>query len=407
MYGGAGDRAVPPDTDPARVTGRAGGRRAAAAILPPALVLAALAAGCDARLHLYIHGGRETLLPGRAYGDALVTQGTVASVPPGRALPPGEPARRFVLRHPARFPDWNGALVIGAHHGLGGIRRGADGEALGTGETALDGLVGAWALERGFAWASFDRAGLGAGPEAYRLTEAFARLMFEQVRPRLAQEPDRTILLGYAEGGGLARYAAAAGDETFDGIVLVAATLGDPAGAARRREARLALGIDWNALPSDTGSDDVPANDALLRDRPDLRAYAAAAGIGLEGRRFWPFHDARAAAYPAPVLPAPPAGLLRPVFEVAGTLDDFVLPEVLAYRERVQAAGAAALHDLRLVPGAWRAGPRGDIAAEFAARAEALGLAPRHRAALATGAPLAPAVRQALTDLHTRLRSGE
>ena len=415
MYGGAGDRAVPPDADPARVTVRAGGRRAAAAILPPALlppalVLAALLlaafAGCDARLHLYIHGGRETLLPGRAYGDALVTQGTVASVPPGRALPPGEPARRFVLRHPARFPDWNGALVIGAHHGLGGIRRGADGEALGTGETALDGLVGAWALEQGFAWASFDRAGLGAGPEAYRLTEAFARLMFEQVRPRLAQEPDRTILLGYAEGGGLARYAAAAEDETFDGLVLVAATLGDPAGAARRREARLALGIDWNALPPDAESDDAPASDAP-RDRPDLRAYAAAAGIGLEGRRFWPFHDAWAAAYPAPVLPAPPAGLLRPVFEVAGTLDDFVLPEVLAYRERVQAAGAAALHDLRLVPGAWRAGPRGDIAAEFAARAESLGLAPRHRAALATGAPLAPAVRQALTDLHTRLRSEE
>lgn len=411
MYGGAGGRAVPVDPDPARVTGRAGGRRAAAAILPPAalplaLVLAAVAAGCDARLHLYIHGGRETLLPGRAYGDALVTQGTVASVPPGRALPPGEPARRFVLRHPVRFPDWNGSLVIGAHHGLGGVRRDADGEALGTGETALDGLVGAWALEQGFAWASFDRAGLGAGPEAYRLTEAFARLMFEQVRPRLAQEPDRTILLGHAEGGGLARYAAAAEDGTFDGIVLVAATLGDPAGAARRREARLALGMDWNALPPDSESDDAPASEALS-DRPDLRAYAAAAGIGLEGRRFWPFHDAWAAAYPAPVLPAPPARLLRPVFEVVGTLDDFALPEVLAYRERVQAAGAAALHDLRLVPGAWRAGPTGDPAAEFAARAESLGLAPRHRAALSTGAPLAPAIRQALTDLHHHLRSEE
>lgn len=414
MYGGrcggrcgdASGRAVPVDPDPARVTGGAGGPRAAASLLPAALLFAALAAGCDARLHLYIHGGRETLLPGRAYGDALVTQGTVASVPPGRALPPGEPARRFVLRHPARFPDWNGSLVIGAHHGLGGVRRDADGEALGTGETALDGMVGAWALEQGFAWASFDRAGLGAGPEAYRLTEAFARLMFEQVRPRLAQEPDRTILLGYAEGGGLARYAAAAEDGTFDGVVLVAATLGDPAAAARRREARLALGIDWNALPSDAESDSAPATDTP-RDRPDLRAYAAAAGIGLEGRRFWPFHDAWAAAYPTPVLPAPPVRLLRPVFEVVGTLDDFVLPEVLAYRERVQAAGAAALHDLRLVPGAWRAGPRGDLAAEFAARAEALDLAPRHGAALSTGAPLAPAARQALTDLHTRLRSEE
>lgn len=410
-----------PDSAPVPVTRRAGAsappplppRRAFPATAAPllllllllpaaALLVTAFAAGCDARLHLYIHGGRETLLPGRAYGDALVTQGTVASVPPGRALPPGEPARRFVLRHPARFPDWNGSLVIGAHHGLGGIRRGADGEALGTGETALDGMVGAWALEQGYAWASFDRAGLGAGPEAYRLTEAFARLMFEQVRPRLAQEPDRTILLGYAEGGGLARYAAAAEDETFDGIVLVAATLGDPPAAARRREARLALRMDWNALPPDAVSDDGSAGE-----RPDLRAYAAAAGIGLEGRRFWPFHDAWAAAYPAPVLPAPPTRLLRPVFEVAGTLDDFALPEVLAYRDRVQAAGAADLHHLRLVPGAWRASPRGDPAAEFASRAAALGLAPRHRAALATGAPLDPAVRQALADLDARLRSGE
>jgi hypothetical protein len=351
-----------------------------------AVVLCGTAAlSCDARLYLYIHGGRETLLPGRAYGDALVTQGYLASVPPSRGLPPGEPPRRFVLRHPARPPDWNGALVIGAHRGLGGIRRGLDGAELGSGETELDDLIGWWALDQGFAWASFDRAGLGAGPDGYRLTEAFARLMFEQIRPRLAADPERTILLGYGEGGGLSRHGAAAEDETFDGVVLVAATLGDPEGAARRRDARLGLAA---------GRDGSEAG---------LAAYAAAAGIGPEGRRFWPLYDAVAAA-PSPVLPAPPTTLRRPVIEVAGTLDDFVLPEVLTYRERIQAAGGAALHELRLVDGAWGVGPGDDAVEEIQAWAEELGLSETDCAALATGRSLAPEVQRALTDLNARLR---
>lgn len=354
-------------------------------LLLSALLGAALGLSCDARLYLYIHGGRETLLPGRAYGDALVTQGILASVPPGRGLPPGEPPRRFVLRHPFRLPDWNGTLVIAAHRGVGGIRRGSDGADLGSGETELDDLVGWWALDQGYAWASFDRAGIGAGPDAYRLTEAFARLMFEQVRPRLAVDPERTILLGYGEGGGLARHAAAAPEETFDGVVLIAATLGDPEGAARRRSARLALAAERET--SEAG----------------LAAYAAATGIGMEGSRFWPFHDA-VAAFPSPVLPAPPAILRRPVVEVVGSLDDFVLPEVLAYRERVQEAGAVEFHELRLVDGAWRVGPGDDALEEFQAWAEELGLSAADREALGTGGSLAPDARKALSDLDARLR---
>ena len=351
-----------------------------------ALFAATLSLSCDARLYLYIHGGREALLPGRPYGDAFTVQGYLASVPPGRGLPPGEPPRRFVLRHPARTTDWNGTLVIGAHRGIGGIRRGLDGEELGSGETELDDLAGWWALDRGFAWASFDRAGLGAGPEAYRLTEAFARLMFEQVRPRLALDPDRTILLGYAEGGGLARLAASAPEEIFDGVVLVAATLGAPDQAARRRETRLALASERDA--SETA----------------FAAYAAAAGVGGEGRRFWPFYDAVAAA-PSPVLPAPSANLLRPVVEVVGSLDDFVLPEVLAFRERVQAAGAENFHDLRVVEGAWRVDPDGDALEEFQSWAAELGLSAADREALASGARLAPETQRALADLDARLRS--
>ncbi len=343
------------------------------------LMLVALPA-CDARLHLYIHGGRETLIPGRAYGDALMTQGIIASVPPGRPLPPGEPPRRFVLRHPMRPPDWNGALVIGAHRGLGGIRRGKEGADLGTGETELDDLIGWWALDEGYAWASMDRAGLGASPDAYRLTEAFARLMFDQIFPRLTRDPDRTILFGYAEGGGLARYAAAAEDETFDAVVLVAATLGDPEAAVRRRRARIEAGD---------------------RSAP---AYRHAVGMGADSQRFWPWHDALA-AFPTPVLPAPSAVLLRPVIEVVGALDDLVLPEVLAYRERVQAAGSADSHELRIVDGAWTVGPGDDALEEIRVQAHGLGLPPDEIEALGTGESLAPAARKALADLELRTRN--
>ena len=110
------------------------------------------------------------------------------------------------------------------------------------------------------------------------------------------------------------------------------------------------------------------------------------------------------AAVPSPVLPAPPPALLRPVIEVVGTLDDFVLPEVLSYRERVQAAGMAELHELRLVEGAWRVGPEDDAVAELQAWAEELGLSETDREALATGRSLALDVRRALSDLDARLR---
>ncbi len=344
----------------------------------PFLLLALVA--CDARLHLYIHGGRETLIPGRAYGDALVTQGIIASVPPGRGLPPGEPPRRFVLRHPLRPPDWNGTLVIGAHRGLGGIRRGEGGADLGTGETELDDLIGWWALDQGFAWASVDRAGLGASPDAYRLTEAFARLMFDQIFPRLTRDPDRTLLFGYAEGGGLARYAAAAEDETFDGVVLLSADLGDPEAAARRRTARTEAG-----------------------DR-DASGYLRAVSMGPEGRRFWSWHDA-VAGFPVPLSPAPSTTLFRPVIEVVGSLDDLVLPEVLSYRDRIQSDSASDLHELRIVEGAWRIGPDDDALDEIRAQAAGLGLPASEIEELGSGASLAPAARKALTDLDDRLRN--
>ena len=237
--------------------------------------------------------------------------------------------------------------------------------------------------------------------------------MYDQVRPRLAKDPERTILLGYGAGGGLARYAATAAEDTFDGALLVAATLGDPEAAARRREARLSLAPDWASFPPDPADLPHPPETADRSETADfgaalppaLAAYAKAAGMSPEGRRFWPFHDALAAAYPVPVLPAPPSLLLRPVVEVVGTLDDFVLPEVLSFRERTQQAGSAAFHDLRLVPGAWRVDPADDAAPEFRARAKALGLTPSQQAALATGAPLAAPVRHALTDLDARLRA--
>jgi len=110
------------------------------------------------------------------------------------------------------------------------------------------------------------------------------------------------------------------------------------------------------------------------------------------------------AAAPSPVLPAPPVALERPVVEVVGTLDDFVLPEVLAYRDRIQAAGMTGVHELRLVPGAWGVGPGDDAVEELQAWAAELGLSEADRAALASGRSLAPEVQRALTDLNALLQ---
>ncbi len=78
---------------------------------------------------------------------------------------PSAQQRRYVLRIPA---NWNGALVLGAHGGSSGNAVDRSGNVYATSETALDDVIGRYAFDNGFAYASVDRDGVGSGGEAWR-----------------------------------------------------------------------------------------------------------------------------------------------------------------------------------------------------------------------------------------------
>ena len=98
----------------------------------------------------------------------------------------GKPVeKRYVLRTPS---TWNGSLVIGAHGGGGGNNFDRSGKVIGTDETALDDVIGRYAISKGFVYASVDRDGaiwlvavdgralyLRTGTHVYRIEESAIR----------------------------------------------------------------------------------------------------------------------------------------------------------------------------------------------------------------------------------------
>ena len=72
---------------------------------------------------------------------------------------------------------WNGSLVIGAHGGSGGNNFDRSGKVIGTDETALDDVIGRYALSKGFVYASVDRDGSGGGRAGLGLTTQFTNLV--------------------------------------------------------------------------------------------------------------------------------------------------------------------------------------------------------------------------------------
>ena len=111
----------------------------------------------------------ETEVPG---GRAL--KGLVALNVDGKLMD-----KRFVVRLPS---SWNTALVIGAHGGGGGNNFDRQGNVIGTDETALDDVIGRYALSKGFAYASVDRDGTG-GRAGMSLTTQF----YDAVRTELSR----------------------------------------------------------------------------------------------------------------------------------------------------------------------------------------------------------------------------
>src|SRR5688572_11182431 len=126
--------------------------------------------------------------------------------------------KRYVLRMPS---TWNGSLVIGAHGGGGGNNFDRSGKVIGTDETALDDVIGRYAISKGFVYASVDRDGSGGGRAGLGLTTQFTSLVRTEMTRRGLSTPLRTYLVGLSAGGGIARMAVEDRPTMFDGALVI------------------------------------------------------------------------------------------------------------------------------------------------------------------------------------------
>ncbi|HSF14314.1 MAG TPA: alpha/beta hydrolase domain-containing protein [Vicinamibacteria bacterium] len=290
---------------------------------------------------------------------------------------------RYEKRYVLRVPDeWNRKLVIGAHGGSGGEAHSRDGRVMGTDETALDDVVGVYAVSRGFAYASLDRDGIGGTPEGLALTKAFTDLMRERLGNVI-----RTYLVGLSMGGGIARLAAEEAEPAFDGVVIIAGAHGDARSGDERR-ARMA--------------------ELWPLDEDEASAYAELVATPPEARRFWPFLGQSSVGRAGSGGPGrETSGLIRvPVIEVVGTFDDFVRAEVLAYKRKVLARGQGARHRLYQIEGAWHISSDDDAISSFQYAGSRMGLSSEEIDAMATGTTYIPTVQEALELLDRWVDDG-
>lgn len=304
--------------------------------------------------------------------------------------------KRFVLRHPEA--GWNGGLVVGAHGGSGGNNFDASGRVIGTDETALDDVIGRHALAAGFAYASVDRDGPVTAQHGLALTNQFGNLVSFELGRRLGRMPARRYLLGLSMGGGIARAAAESAGSPYAGILIVAGAGGDLT-VRQSRQAKMA------ALWPDI---DPATHPGVPDDDPRIRAFADVIGTPVAARRLWAYtatNATRAAARPPLPADADSTGRVQvPTIEVAGTWDDFVLPELKMYQQRVS---PPALHRLYLVDGVWHMSGDDDGTQSFMYVASRMGLAPEVAKAMSEGPSYLPTVREAFDRLVRWVERGE
>jgi len=305
----------------------------------------------------------------------------------------GKPVtKRYVIRYPERP---NGKLVIGAHGGTGGDRFDLEGRVIGTDETALDDVVGSFVVERGFVYASVDRDGIGGTREGLALTNEFSRVMKEQVEVHLGRKIDRTYLVGLSMGGGIARFAAEEVPSRYDGILIIAGGGGDvPTRVKRQAEmARLWTDLDPRGHP------ELPDSDARVRD------FATVIGTPVAARAFWPF-TAAGASSSTPVRMEDTTGKPRvPTIDVAGTFDDIVYPEVLAYRAKV-GDRESIRYRLYRVDGAWHISGDDDAISSFRFIARRRGLGEAIDRAMQGAPSYIPTVHEAFEALDRWVSEG-
>ena len=307
-------------------------------------------------------------------------------------------AKRFVLRHPADAARWNGSLVIGAHGGSGGNNFDPTGKVIGTDETALDDVIGRHAVASGFAYASMDRDGAVSAREGLALTNQFAAIATASVASRLGRAPARLYLVGLSMGGGITRAAAEDPARTYAGTLIIAGAGGDLATRTARQAQLAAL---WPGV-------DPKRNPGLAPTDPKLKAFAEAIGTPVAARRLWPYTATNAVN--AASRPPQPTGedstgrLMVPTIEVAGTWDDFVLRELLAYQRRVEPKSN---HRLYQVDGVWHMSGDDDGVQSFMYIASRMGLDPDVPKAMSEGPSYLPTVRDAFDRLVRWVERGE
>ena len=304
-------------------------------------------------------------LPG-AFAQSRFSLDTETSIKAGRQYKglvsldvDGKPVnKRFVIRVPEK---WNGSLVIGAHGGSGGDAIDRSGKVYGTSETALDDVIGDYAFNNGFAYASVDRDGIGGTRSGYSLTMQFQALMHGEMTRLGKATPLRTYIVGLSAGGGITRMIAEAMPTPFDGALIIAGAGGDIITRMDRQQKMAAL---WPRI-------DPRAHAGLSNKDPRIISYAEAIGTPVAARRLWPYTGSSAvvaAARPAGTVENSSANPSIPVIEVVGTWDDLVIREVRAYAERVERKEG---HRLYQVEGVWHMSGDDDGVQGFQYAAEA------------------------------------
>lgn len=342
--------------------------------------------------------------------------------------------KRFVLRYPEEQSAWNGRLLVGAHGGSGGKLYTRDGTVTGTSETALDDVIGDYALAQGYVYASVDRDGIGGTREGQKLTDVFTDQMKKRVQAVYGQAAEYVYLAGLSAGGAVTRYASEDTAPKYDGALII---VGGGGGTPPQLDRQIRMALLWPDVDP-VKHPDRPLTDARIKE------YAELIGTPAEARRFWSFVGARQTLagfrrtveglgltdltdnqlkkfqlkdfeyrtvfmkrVEAARAQATKGKITMPVIEVNGTYDDIVNAGIRTYKEKIRRQGREDRHRLYQVDGAWHISSDDDAIGTFQYFMKQMGIGKEAQDQLATGTTYRPTVEQALDYLDRWVTTGE
>lgn len=273
------------------------------------------------------------------------------------SLPVGEETlrQRYVLRYPEQKAEWNGRLVVGVR----GTDVGGSGYRRSWGEP-MDYVIGRYAEDQRYAYAGIDVSSIDQIDRGVEITTRFTRFIITRLQEQQQRHIEHTYLAGLLQGGSIARMATEDPDSPYDGVLIISGGGGDMP-TWLERHAR--IGALWPEVDPRKHAD-------LPDDDPNVIAFAEILGVPVEARKFWRFtpHDRALAQLRQALAEYGLNGLTDdqlkqfrvadytdsisfmeqltahtstgkvtvPTIEVAGTHDDRVIREVMAYKDKVR-----------------------------------------------------------------------